>query len=172
MSEAAAPPSTHRSAARPLANDVLLTCGLAWAASLIHVQAAIDHFDEYWLYAIFFIALALAQFAWAIALRRSPRSGLLVTGAIVSVAVVALWLLSRTVGLPLGPDLHGPEPAGLLDVIATADEIAIAGLITLQLHAPAEPGGLRGGRAASLRGAALLLIILSSLLLAGGAHAH
>jgi MFS family permease len=117
---------------------VLLAGGLAWAGSLIHVQAAIDHVDEYWLYALFFIALASVQFVWGIALYRFPRRRLLVVGAVISLAVVGLWLLSRTVGLPIGPDRASPEPPGLLDVIATADEIGIAGLMVLLLHPPGQ----------------------------------
>jgi hypothetical protein len=151
-------------------NDVLLACGLAWAGGLIHLQAAVDHIDEYWLYALFFIALALAQFGWGVALYRSPRPALLVAGAAVSLAVVGLWLISRTVGLPIGPDLGSPEPVGLLDVVATADEFLIAGLMALQLQS------LRGHRpsagAGVLRAGALVLIVLSSLVLAGGVHAH
>jgi hypothetical protein len=151
-------------------NDVLLAGGLAWAGSLIHVQAAVDHIAEYWLYTLFFIALASVQCIWGIALYRSPRPRMLVVGAVVSLAVVGLWLLSRTVGLPIGPDRASPEPLGLLDVIATADEIGIAGLMFFLLHPP-RTGTLAAG-VGFLRVLALFLIVLSSLALAGGIHAH
>jgi hypothetical protein len=164
------PSPANRSDTQLRANDVLLACGLAWAGSLIHVQAAVDHIAEYWLYALFFIALASVQCIWGVALYRSPRPGMLVVGTVVSLAVVGLWLLSRTVGLPIGPDRARPEPLGLLDVIATADEIGIAGLMVLLLHPP-RTGTLAGG-IGLLRVLALFLIVLSSLALAGGVHAH
>lgn len=164
------PSPANRSDTQLRANDVLLACGLAWAGSLIHVQAAVDHIAEYWLYALFFIALASVQCIWGVALYRSARPGMLVVGTVVSLAVVGLWLLSRTVGLPIGPDRASPEPLGLLDVIATADEIGIAGLMLLLLHPP-RTGTLAGG-IGFLRVLGLFLIMLSLLALAGGVHAH
>ena len=42
-----------------------------------------------------------------------------------NLAIVLLWLATRTVGLPIGPDPGEVEPAGLHDLLATADELAI-----------------------------------------------
>jgi hypothetical protein len=42
---------------------------------------------------------------------------------------VAVWLLSRTVGLPLGPTPWEPEGIGILDVLATVFEIAVIGVV-------------------------------------------
>jgi hypothetical protein len=151
--------------------DVLLACGLSWATALIHLQAAVDHFDESWLYAAFFIALAASQLAWGVALyRQRRRRGLLIIGALASLAVIGIWILSRTVGLPVGPDSVSPETVGALDAIATADEIALTALIALQLF-PLR-FDTRGWAARSLRAAALLLMLLSSMVLGGGFHAH
>jgi MFS family permease len=151
-------------------NDVLLACGLCWVTALIHLQAAVDHFDESLLYAAFFIALAATQLAWGAALYHHPRRGLLILGALASLCVVGLWILSRTVGLPLGPDSVSPETVGALDAIATADEIALTALIALQLFPPRFD--TRGWAARPLRVGAVLLILLSSMVLGGGFHAH
>jgi Na+-transporting methylmalonyl-CoA/oxaloacetate decarboxylase gamma subunit len=143
---------------------LLVLCGLSWAAGLIHVAAAVTHLDEYALYAIFFEALAVVQFGWGVALYRSPSRRLLVFGAVLSVLVVALWVVSRTAGLPIGPEPWRPEAVGALDALASADEALLAALTAARLRGSGRPLG---------HAAALGLILLSSLALAGGpVHAH
>lgn len=164
-------PEAGVSDARDLDTDLLLMCGLAWAAGLIHVQAAIDHLSENRLYAICFIMLTAAQIAWGIALYRSPRRSLLIAGAIGSLGVLAVWILSRTSGLPIGPERGVPEQLGLLDCVASADEIALVLLVVLQLR-PRRLESEAGGLARLLRAGLVVLILLSSLVLGGGAHAH
>lgn len=164
-------PQAGTSGGRRVDNGVLVVCGLAWACGLIHIQAAIDHLDEYWLYALFFIALAVAQFLWGAMLYRSPRRGVLVAGAVGSMAVVALWVVSRTSGLPIGPEPGTPESVGVLDAVASADELVTTLLVGLYLR-PLGTGRLARSADFTVRAAAVVLILLSSLTLAGGAHAH
>ena len=95
---------------------VFLACGLGWGASLIHVLAAVEHVDEYLLYAGSSPCSRRLQFTWGVALYRRPRRRLLRLGAVGSLAVVALWIVSRTSGLPLGPEPWRPEPVGTLDL--------------------------------------------------------
>lgn len=106
---------------------VQVAAGLSAAAGLIHASVIVSHFQEYWLFGVFFVGAALFQFIWGVALwtRRDDRR-LLVLGASVNLAIVVLWVLTRTVGLPVGPEPGEIEPAGLHDLFATADEIAIA----------------------------------------------
>jgi hypothetical protein len=149
---------------------VLLIAGLAWAAGLIHLQAAIDHADESRLYAVLFVLLAVAQAGWGVALCRHPARSLLRAGVAGSLGVVVVWVLSRTVGLPVGPDLGNPEAPGPLDVIATADELVIALMLLLELFPRLGALILHRGRLLEISG--VLLLVVSSLVLAGGAHAH
>jgi hypothetical protein len=153
-----------------LENRVLIACGLAWAAGLIHVVAAVDHLDEYWLYALFFAVLAAVQFLWGVALYRFPGRGLLVAGAVGSLMVVALWVVSRTSGLPIGPEPGSPEAVGALDSVASADEIALAVLAALQLHPLAGRLSRHAGLVAQT--ASVFLILVSSMVLTTGGHAH
>jgi len=111
--------------------DLALACGLALATALIHVQAAADHLGESPLYAVLFVAVAAAQIGWAVAAHRRPSQAVLVAGAAMSMAVVCVWALSRTVGLPVGPDRSAPEQPGALDVIATINEVALALLVAV-----------------------------------------
>lgn len=157
-------------AGRRVESDVLIMCGLAWAAGLIHVQAAIDHLSEVPAYTVCFVLLTGAQIAWGIALYRSPRRGLLIAGAIGSLGVLAVWVLSRTTGLPIGPERGETEQLGLLDSVASADEIALVLLVALRLSARHLRVG--GTLAWALRAGLIGLLLLSSLVLAGGVHAH
>lgn len=166
MTATTAPPPTLRK----LDERLFVVCGLAWVTSLIHVEAAIQHVDEYMLYAVFFVLLAAAQCGWSIAVYRSPSRMLLSAGAVVSLMVALLWLLSRTSGLPIGPAPGTPESVGPLDSIATANELALAALVFFQLRRRST-GALARSCAGLTTAMALCLILLSSLALMGG-HAH
>jgi hypothetical protein len=155
----------------PRLNERLfIACGLAWVTGLIHFEAAIQHIDEYLLYSLFFVLLAAAQCLWGIAVYKSPSRKLLAAGVTMSLMVAVLWILSRTSGLPIGPQSWTPEPIGALDSIATANEIVLALLLFLQLR-PSATGALARGCMRVATGTALCLILLSSLALIGG-HAH
>lgn len=153
-----------------LEDRLFVACGLAWSASLIHVVAAFQHVSEYALSAVFFALLAPAQFAWGIALYRSRARGILHVGLAMCLGVVALWITSRTVGLPIGPEPWKPEAVGALDTIATADEIVLALIAALELKRArhAFDGALR--RLAPAAGT--VLVLLSSIALVAGGHAH
>ena len=154
-----------------LDNRLFIVCGLAWGAALIHVEAAIEHIREYALYAVFFEVLASAQFLWGIALYRYPTRRLLVLGAVTSLMVVALWIASRTCGLPLGPSPWSPEPVGVIDSAASADELALALLVVLQLLSAGAGGLVRGaGHLASAAGVCLILFSSLAVTLVGHAH--
>jgi hypothetical protein len=105
-----------------------LLTALYWMAAAIHVVASAGHFSEWWLFGLFFAVLAAWQASWGILLYREPSERALMTGAGVNAGVALLWLVTRTVGLPLGPEQWSPERIGALDVAATVDELSIAAL--------------------------------------------
>jgi hypothetical protein len=112
--------------------------GLSFAVALVHGSVMATHFREYWLFGLFFAIVTPLQLAWAELVRRRPEDRLLLAvGAAGNLAVVMTWTLSRTVGLPLGPERFEAEALGVKDGLATADELAIALLVGLLL--------LRGG---------------------------
>jgi len=158
-------------AATPHALDdrLLIVCGLAWGAGLIHVAAAIGHVNEYALHAVFFGVLAAAQFGWGVALYRRPALRLLWVGAVASLMVVGLWVASRTSGLPIGPRPWSPEAIGATDVIATADEVVLALVVGFQLW-PGRGGVLVRRAGYLVTAAGVCLLLLSSLVLLGAGH--
>jgi len=147
---------------RRVDDRVFVACGLAWAAGLIHIEAAIEHSRESALYVVLFAILAAVQLAWGTVLYRRPARRVLLAGGGLSLAVVLVWAFSRTTGLPIGPDSWQPEPVGAADAIATADEIVIALLLWAR-------GGLLG-RLVTAAGTALILLSSIVLMLAGHFH--
>ena len=70
----------------------------------------------------FFVVVAAAQLVWgAVALARAPRWWLAL-GAVGNLVVVATWVVSRTVGLPVGEFAGITLPVGFADGLATALE--------------------------------------------------
>ncbi len=84
-----------------------------------------------------------------------------------SLALVCLWTVSRTSGIPIGAAPWTPEPVGLLDAIASADEAVLAVLAGLGLRLDS-----RGSPFACLRAVAVLLILVSAFSLTQLGHLH
>ena len=104
---------------------VVLVAGLAFMGGLIHIGAAVDHFDAFPLYTFVFGVLAIVQFVWAamIVRRSSPR--VLLVGCAFNVGVIGLWVASRTIGVPIAPRAWVPETVGVADLVETVGEIVI-----------------------------------------------
>jgi hypothetical protein len=66
-----------------------------------------------------------------------------VAGFALSAGLLALWALSRTAGLPIGPEAWEAEPAELLDVAAGVAEFGIILLATMSLTSPRRSAYLR-----------------------------
>ena len=104
-----------------------------------------DHFEEWWGYGVFFLASAVCLIGFGLALitdaidpRYMPgnvhrlRWLMYAAGAIGTVSILGLYLLTRTAGIPLGPESGSVESVGVIDVVAKATELlAVAGLVVL-----------------------------------------
>lgn len=97
----------------------LLTLG----AAFIHLAVAPEHLREYAPFGVFFLAVGSAQIVLAVELVARPTRRLAGLLATVSLALVGLWFVSRTVGLPIGPTPGQPEGTGLTDIICNILEI-------------------------------------------------
>jgi hypothetical protein len=163
--------SSRGQAVRRLDHGLFIAAGLSWGSGLIHVQAAFWHIHEYAPFAIAFALLAAAQFAWGAAVYRWPARWLIGPGAIVSFAVAGVWIASRTSGLPIGPEPWKPEPLGLADVIATADEAVLGFLALVHLWGRGVRFLPRAVQLATA-GIGVSLLSLSSLTFMFSGHAH
>lgn len=110
--------STRRDAAR-----LALALGTAGAGA-IHLALGPEHLREWALLGTGFYVSGALQLLWAALLLRRER--LLVTGALGSLLFVGVWLVSRTTGLPLGPERWQAEAVGRADVVCVVLELVVA----------------------------------------------
>jgi hypothetical protein len=108
------------------ADALLHVAALSIVAGSIHAVAAPSHFAETWTHGCFFAGLAVFQLGWGARIYSRPSPRGLRAGIAVSVAVIVLWIVSRTAGVPFGPEAWHPEPVGAMDVAATATEAMVA----------------------------------------------
>jgi hypothetical protein len=144
----------------PLAGTLLAVLGMISAgAAAVHFAVIGPHFEEWWLEGTFFILLGLLQLAWAVLIVWRPSRILVLAAAVGNAAVVAVWVVSRTAGVPLGPEAGEPEAVGFADTLATVYELLIvAGSVALLRGLDLER--VRGWRASAV-GPALGLVVIS-----------
>jgi hypothetical protein len=98
-------------------------------AGLIHLAVVQEHFDEWWLYGTFFLAVGIAQIVWAVvALAKDAPPWRLLT-AWCNFAIVVLWAVTRTTGLPIGPEPGQAEAVGRADVLCCVLELVVFGAL-------------------------------------------
>jgi len=105
-----------------------LAAALSLGAAAIHFATIADHFTEYPPYGIAFAAFAWFQVGWAAAYVAGRQRLVAVAAIAVNAGGLFVWAVSRSVGLPFGPDAGQLEPVGPPALAAAALEI---GLITL-----------------------------------------
>lgn len=98
------------------------------AAALMHVSVIGEHMRESAVYGVFFIAASVGQLLWAIAVLVRPSRRRMRLGALANGVIALVWIVSRTIGLPLGPEPFQREAIGVLGVLSTMFEGAIVGL--------------------------------------------
>jgi hypothetical protein len=112
---------------------VVLAVAATVVAGVVHIVVMPEHFEESALYGSFFVVLAVGQAAYAWCLLVNPSRPVLAAGVLGNAAVVVLWLVTRTVGLPFGPFAGEVEPVGLLDLVAVTAELTMIGAAAMLL---------------------------------------
>jgi hypothetical protein len=125
MAATAAAPRLAGRNASALALRATAIAGLV-GAEIIHISVIPLHFQEWVLSAWFFAVLAALEGALAVGLIFVPSRLVTRTAIAVSVATVAVWVVSRTAGLPFGPGAWVAGPIGRSDAISTLLEIVTA----------------------------------------------
>jgi hypothetical protein len=98
---------------------------LSVGAAAIHFAVVFEHFAEYTLYGSFFLVISWAQMIWPAVLLWRPSRLWLWLGIAGNAVVIAVYVASRTVGLPFGPDLRHAESVGALDVVSCVLEFGL-----------------------------------------------
>jgi hypothetical protein len=110
----------------PVPNDLYLTAALCSAgAAAIHAAVCPQHFREAFLFGVFFLVVSASQAAWSVLLWYRASRRLLLVGAIGNAATIVVWAVSRTIGLPVGPERWHAEAISPADVVATVLEVVI-----------------------------------------------
>ena len=120
---------------RPTTPRLLLGAAtLSLIAALIHAWMGSEHLDEWWGYGLFFLASAVFQAGYAVAIVRRPTPALLTLGVVANLAIIVLWAWTRTIGIPLfGPHAGEVEPVGAIDVVSKLAEAAVVGCLALAM---------------------------------------
>lgn len=117
---------------------------LSMSTAAIHFAVMGEHFAEYVAFGVFFSIVAWSQALWAVGVIALQSRRLLLVGLVGNALVILVWLISRTTGLPIGPEAGAPEPAAFIDVLSTILEVAIvAGTAILALRERPAPS-MRG----------------------------
>jgi hypothetical protein len=125
------PPAT---AARDSSGWRGLAVGSSVAAAGAHAAVFPHHLEEAWYLGLFFLVVTLAQAAWAgLVALDATDARVLWAGIAGSLGLIALWITSRTNGLPFG---LGREPVGGWDVACAVWEIVVVGAALAGLRAP------------------------------------
>jgi hypothetical protein len=108
------------------AQQVLLPIAVVSSVTAAGVHAAFgpEHLRESVLFGAFFGACALLQLLWAGWAAVQCSRQLLIVGAVGNLAVIGLWAITRTLGLPFGL-LPTPEAVGPWDLACGAWELVV-----------------------------------------------
>jgi hypothetical protein len=87
---------------------------LSLSAAIAHLGVAEPHYRSWWAHGL-------------------PRVWLVLTGIAGTLAVLAMYVYSRTNGSPIGPHEGVPEPPGVYDMTTAAGEVALVAVLVLML---------------------------------------
>jgi hypothetical protein len=96
-----------------------------FSTGIIHVVWAVMHFDEWLAAGIFFLAVAALQTVGAFAVAAIPGRTCYLANVAVNAVTVVVWAVSRTTGIPVGPDAGQRAAVGMPDLVATLLELVI-----------------------------------------------
>lgn len=100
-----------------------VTSCLLLGAAVVHLLQISEEFEYDPIYGWFFVALTVSQAAAAGALILWRRRSYLYV-ATGNLGVIAIWILTRTTGVPFGAEPWSPQAVGRSDLVATFLELA------------------------------------------------
>jgi hypothetical protein len=123
------PRAVAGSRASPRAAAPAAAAALSLLAAWVHLAYAPSHLRQWWAYGAFFVAAGAGQALFAPLVLRRPVPWLALVGIAGNVAIVGMYVVTRTAGPPLGPHAHVPEPAGAIDLATTGVEVVLVALL-------------------------------------------
>ncbi len=154
-------------------------------SALVHATVMGDHFDEWAPAGVFFLSLVLVECALGVLALLAWSRPIARLVALTSLATVGVWVVSRAVGMPIGPpDFRVPEAVGTADLVCGGLELVAAAVCAYSLtRQPLAAGSTRLGHGAPRAVATGLVLVAVATVTAigiapalssggGGHHAH
>jgi len=113
-----------------------LAAAMSVASAAIHYGYAPHHLQEDWAHGWFFVIIATAQLGFAFLVVTRPTRLLWALATLLNVGIIGTWIVSRTSGLPFGPEALRKEAVGTADVVSIVLEGAVIVLAAVALFAP------------------------------------
>jgi hypothetical protein len=157
-----APAAGARRAALLDRRGLLLAGSLSLGAGLVHLELTSYHWFTYWGYGLFFLLTGIGQVLYAGAVVKWPTAPVLWLGALGNLAIVGMYMVTRTNGIPAGPSAGHIEAVGTGDFITTAGEFVLVGVLVSALGPKARS---RFMTLAALAGVGLWVLRLTNQLL-------
>jgi hypothetical protein len=137
---------TQRAAPTAAALWVQGAAALSLAAGFVHMLATPPYFDLWVGYGMFFVVAVTAQLSYAVVLwmyhtlwHDHPHRAWLWAGIVGNGLIIALWLFTRLVGIPvLGPQAWQVQPVGVLDLLAVIFEAGLIVCLVMLLRGDAK----------------------------------
>ena len=121
---------------------VYLAALLSLATGIVHAMVTAEYWNEWWGYGAFFIVAALGQMMYGLLLFIQPwrydatggvngggyrtARRVFVAGAVLNACIIALYIVTRTVGIPMfGPGAGQVEPVTALSLIVQIAELLL-----------------------------------------------
>src|SRR4051794_1847440 len=103
-------------------------------AAVIHATVVGEHLAEWAPAGLFFLVLVLLESALGVLALLAWSRPTAVLVLLTSLGTVAVWAVSRTVGLPFGPaDFQVPEAVGTADLVCEGLELVAAAVCAFSL---------------------------------------
>ena len=110
---------------------------LSLTAGAIHFGYAPHHLSDDWAHGWFFMVIAAYQCLFAVVIVARPRRWVWASAIVVNTGIIATWLVSRTVGLPFGPEELRSESFSAPDIVSSVIAAVIIVLSIVALSFPA-----------------------------------
>lgn len=112
----------------------VLLAALSAAAGAVHLWVLPEHRAEWWGYGVFFLVAGLGQILLALLLLRMYHPArLIVAGIAGNLTILLTYIVSRSIGVPVGPHAWDPEAPGRLDFLTTLDEVILVAALASAL---------------------------------------
>lgn len=151
----------------------LVLAAASLGAGAVHLAFAGEHYQQWPPLGVAFAAAGAFQVLWAVLVATRDSRVALRVGGVLSLVFIGTYLVSRTTGLPLGPEAFTAEPVGTSDLLCCALEAPVAfGALLLSRRPRTLSAPLGRRRALGFAAALLLCGSVSGTALASPSHEH